>query len=230
VTAAWRDEILEQLDQSAELFMYPGLPNEYFDLAAQRLTAFRADDEWLLVFEVVGWGKKQAAFENLITAFGNRLEQPGALVKDELVVTAPGGEPPFDERDDLRLDLHDLDVEIRGKQRRLKPSAADLRAAGVDDESMPTPARVIRLLAHAFPQDPFLSDDELLEAAGRQGHGLERLLQLDGWRAPDLLESEMPSDVDCQRSLADAVATGDADRYACPEAEWNTRWADVARD
>jgi hypothetical protein len=223
--AEWRDEILEQLDRSAELFMFPGLPNEYFAIARQRLTAFRSDDEWLLVFEVVGWGIKQAAFENLVTAFGNRLEQPGGIQKDVIVVTGPGGESPFDEHDELRLDLHDLHVAIRGHAHRLRPSEADLRAAGVDDEAMPAPARAIRLLAHTYPDEVLLSDDELLEACGRAGSGLERLLQLDGWRAPNLLESEKPSDVECLRSLAEAVAAGAADRYSCPEADWNTHWA-----
>jgi hypothetical protein len=228
VTAAWRDEVLEQLDESAANFMYPGLPNEYFAQARQRMTAFRGDDEWLLVFEVVGWGIKEASFDNLVTAFGNRLEQPG-LVYDETVVTAPGGESPFDDKDELRLDLRDLRVEIRGKDRRLEPTEADLEAAGVEDDSMPGPARVIRLLAHEYPDDLVLSDDELLEAAGRSGSGLERFLQADGWRAPDLLESEKPSDVECQRSLAEALASGDAGSYACPEGEWNTRWTDAAR-
>jgi hypothetical protein len=222
---AWRDEILEQLDRSAELFMFPGLPNEYFALARQRLTAFRSEDEWLLVFEVVGWGIKQAAFENLITAFGNQLETPGGMQKSVVVVTGPGGASPWDEQEKFTLDLADLAVAIRGHEHRLRASDADLRAAGIDDESMPAPAKVIRLLAHEFRDEPFLSDEELLEACGRANSGLERFLQLDGWRIPDLLESEKPSDVECLRSLADALASGDAGRYTCPEAEWNTHWA-----
>jgi Family of unknown function (DUF7003) len=223
----WSEEILSQLDRSAEAFMYPGLPNEWFALALQRLTAFRSADEWLLVFEVVGWGMKQAAFENLVTAFGNRLEQPGGIQRDVVVVTGPDGESPWDEHDDFRLDLRDLRVEARGKAVHLKPSDADLAAAAVDDDAMPAPARVIRLLAHERPELLVLTDTELLEACGRADAGLERFLQLDGWRQPDLLESEQPSDVECLRSLAEALAAGDAGRYACPEPDWNTHWTDV---
>ena len=225
VNAGWRGEVLEQLDRAAELFMFPGLPNEYFELALQRLTAFRSDEEWLLVFEVVGWGIKQAAFENLVTAFGNRLETPGGMQKSVVVVTGPDGASPWGAGDEFTLDLDDFTVEIRGHRHHVRPSEADLKAAGVDDASMPAPARVIRLLAHEYPDELVLTDDELLEACGRAGSGLKRFLRPEGWRIPNLLESEKPSDVDCLRSLADAVASGDAGRYVCPEEDWNTHWA-----
>lgn len=221
---SWREEILAQLDRAAELFTYPGLPNEYFALAAQRVTAFRGPDEWLLVFQVVGWGIRQAAFENLVIAFGNHLENPGAVQADVVVVTSPGGESPFDDRDELRLGLEHLVVEIRGHRHELRPTLEQLRAAGVDGADMPGPARVVRLLAHEFAGEMFLADAELLVACGRDAVGLERLLELDAWRQPDLVALEQPSDIACLRSLADALATGDADRYTCPEQEWNTDW------
>jgi hypothetical protein len=216
-----RDELLAQLDESAQLFMYPGLPNEYFALADMRLTAFRSDDEWLVVFETVGWSIRETGFDDLVFAFGNEVAKPG-LQTAVPVVTGPGGESPWADDGEFRLDLHDLHVVVRGEEHELQPTDGDLQNAQVDDESMPEPARVIRLLAAKLPGALFLPDDELLEICGRAG--LERLLQVDDWRQPDLIEDEQPSDIGCLRSLGDAVEAGDASRYECPEGQHNTHW------
>jgi hypothetical protein len=219
----WRDEVLEKLDAAAELNMFPGQPNEYFALADMRMTAFRSDEEWLLVFEVVGWAKREFAFENQLTAFGNRLDQPKFTAVE--VVTKPGSDNPWADDGAFELDTSDLQFAVRGKSQSLKPTAADWRAAGVEDESMPQPARVIRLLADQFSRELFLSNDELLEAAGRSGSDLTPFLQEQHWRQPDIYEDERPSDVVCFQSLATALAEGDPSCYECSKSEWNTHWS-----
>lgn len=214
----WRDELLARLDEAAEWFMFPGLPNEYFALADLRLTVFRSDEEWLTVFEAVGWSIRDAAFHNQVKAYGNRLEKQGLQAAIEVV---PGA---FDAEDRLQLDLDRLQVEIRGRRHELRPSAADLRKARVEDAAMPEPARVIRVLATLLGDELFLSDDELLEICGRAGAGLTPFLKARGWRQPDLIDDEKPSDVACLQSLADAIAEGDPGRFDCAESEWNTQW------
>jgi hypothetical protein len=214
-------QLLEQLDEAAELFAFPGLPNSYFDLAGTRLTVFRSDDEWLAVFQTVGWANREARFEDLVTAYGNSLSKVG-LQKAVEVVTGPDGEAPVSQDDDFVLDIHDLKVEVRGKAHELSPTDADLSAAEVDVDSMSEPARVIRLLAHQLGDELFLSDDELLELTGRADAGLKPFIHADGWRQPDLVDDEVPSGLDCLRSLAEAIESGDADRYDCPEP--NSHW------
>ena len=86
----WADEILGQLDEAAERFALPGIPNEYYEHAALRMTAFRSDDEWLIVYEDVGWARRELEFQNTVSAFGNKVEEPGHQ-DDPAVVTRPGG-------------------------------------------------------------------------------------------------------------------------------------------
>ncbi|EJR39979.1 hypothetical protein III_03095 [Bacillus mycoides] len=48
------EKILETLDRYAEEFDFPVLDNYNFDLAQSRISVFREEDKWLIVFEVVG--------------------------------------------------------------------------------------------------------------------------------------------------------------------------------
>jgi hypothetical protein len=230
VSAGWRDQVLQQLDASAEAFTLPGIPNEYLAQAAQRLTVFRGDDEWLLVFQIVGWSKREDAFENLVTAYGNKVEDPGSIKLAEPVVTGPGGKSPWAEDGNFLLDVEHLEFEIRGRSHTLEPTAEDLRAAGVDDDTMPAPARVIRLIAHKFHDELFLSHAELLEACERADAKLDVFLEVDGWVQPDLVEGEKPSEMPCLQSLAEAVEAGDASRFSCPKSDWNTHWSGLDDD
>jgi hypothetical protein len=100
-----------------------------------------------------------------------------------------------------------------------------LATARVDDDSMPAPARVIRLVASEAGEDLFLTDQELLDAAGRGDSDAELFVRSDGWRQPDIYASERPSEMDCFRSLANALAEGDRSLFACPESDWNTHWS-----
>jgi hypothetical protein len=75
------------------------------------------------------------------------------------------------------------------------------------------------------PESILLSDERLLEICGRTEAGLTRLLQLDDWYHPNVAIGEQPSESDCLESLADALASGEADLYSCPEELHNTHWS-----
>lgn len=218
-------EILDELDQQARQSNFPGLGNTNYPLAKARLTAFRSPSEWLMTFELVAYGEKEAEFVDVVHAYGNRVDGPGWRGQVP-VVTPAAGHPMWDDDGNFLLDLSDFEVVVRGKPERFTPSARDYARAGIRaDADMPPPLELIRFLAHLAPGRLFLTDAELLEAAGRTGSGLKRFLQLDDWHHPDPIEKELPSTTPCLRRLAEALANNDPSRYACPDKEKNTHWS-----
>jgi hypothetical protein len=220
----WEKEILEKLDEAAEQFMFPGPPNEYYPHADLRLTAFRSPSEWLLVFEVPLFSRKDNEFQTVVSAYGNKLEEQNYQGHDVLV-TGPEGSSLWDD-DEFVLDKFDFEVEVDGKARHFKPSQADYEKAEIDtgDETMEDPLQVLRFIAHKSPDSMFLSDDRLLEIVERSDADLKRFLKLDDWQQPDPVEEERPSDLECWRSLAKALAENDKKLYSCPKKSFNTHW------
>src|SRR5260370_41665061 len=76
----------------------------------------------------------------------------------------------------------------------------------------------------AVPTDRlrFLASEEELRA--RIPSDLPRLLMLDEWHHPDLINGEKPSDSQTFQQLAEALVEGDAGCYA-PSLPPNTHWS-----
>lgn len=219
----WDDEILRQLDGAAQEYDFPMLDNAYLRNAGIRLTVFRSSQEWLLVFQELAVSNRHG-FVNVVSAYGNRIAQPGT--QEAVTLAAEGEGRMWTEDGRFLLDPSNYKIMLRSGERHFRPSIEDYRRAGIElGANMPDAARVLRLLAAEAPEELYLADDELLKTCGREDAGLSRFLQLDGWRHPDLANDEMPSDNECFRSLARALSGGNPDLYACPKISWNTHWS-----
>jgi uncharacterized protein DUF7003 len=142
------------------------------------------------------------------------------------VVGEAPGHPLWDDDGNFKLGLSNFTVMVRGKTENYTPSEKDYARAGIRaDSAMSPPLRLIRFVAHLAPGRLFLSDEELLGAVGRKGSDLKRFLQVDDWHHPDPIEDEVPSNTPCLRSLAEALAAGDALRYDCPAGVRNVHWS-----
>jgi hypothetical protein len=74
-------DILLQLDQCAEDFNFPVLDNGYIYPIDSRLTAYRDDQRWVLVIEIVGHAYRSGEHDGIET---NRIiiSLPGTLTID----------------------------------------------------------------------------------------------------------------------------------------------------
>jgi len=218
-------DILGQLDARDRDLDFPGLANVNYPLATARLTAFRGPDEWLIAFEIIAYAVKEGGFVNVVFAYGNRLEEPGWQTQIPVVTPAPN-QPIWDRKGEFLLDLSDFQVEVRGSKQTFSPTANDYARAGIrPDSEMAPPLQLIRFLAYLRPGQLFLTDSELLEAVGAKDSKAQRFLQLDDWRHPDATEDERPSTSPCLRTLAKALAAGNASLYECSDQAKNTHWS-----
>lgn len=221
----WEFDILQQLDSYAEEYDFPMLNNVYFYNADIRLTAFRNSSEWLIVFEEIAVSEKQYAFVNSVSAYGNKIEKAGAQQAITVISEVPG-KPIWDENRNFLLDRWNFDVVINGKIRNFTPSPKDYKRAKVDVESnIKVPAQILSLLTFLIPNEFFLTDGRLLEICDRTNSNLEKFIQMEDWYHPNIADDELPSQSECLRSLALAIARNDQDLYTCPEEALNTHWS-----
>lgn len=217
------EDIIAQMDQYAKDYLFPMPDNASQYNAGMRLSAFHDKDEWLIVFEMLNYIKGRE-FLNEIYAFGNRLVCPG-LQPWAVTVLEPREEQPFwDCYGSFILNLEAFALKVKGKTRQVTTLPEDWQAAGIrEDSPAPAPAKLLRLMAY---QEKLFEDTvSLLRLCGREESGLSLLLQLPGWEHPNLADDELPGSSRSLRSLAEALAAGDAELYQCLP-EWiNSHWS-----
>ncbi|NTV79786.1 MAG: hypothetical protein HGA25_11810, partial [Clostridiales bacterium] len=80
-------DILNILDEEAATYNFPMPDNLNIYSAGMRLTSFRSELEWLIVFEMMNYTKNHE-FANEICAFGNKLKQQGFAFPSPIVMEA----------------------------------------------------------------------------------------------------------------------------------------------
>lgn len=221
-TNNWEDEILQQFDEHAADYSFPMLNNVYFQNAGVRLTAFRNNSEWLILFQEIAFSS-HSEFVNMVSAYGNKLESPG-LQEAINIITITNDQP--DLQDNNLTDLHNFRLYVRGQLRTFTPSLEDYSGAKIDiDDDSDISVKVLRLLTFTIPAELFLSDDDLLEVCGRSNTELQKFIQLDEWYHPDIADDEIPSENECLKRLAVALSNNNKELYSCPEELVNTHWS-----
>ncbi|SRR5690554_965266 len=220
------DNILKILDEGAYHYEFPMLDNIYFYLGQIKATAFRSTDEWLIVFQEISFSIRGGGFVNIITTFGNGLQNNRNIVIEKIIFESPDDKMFDDEGNFLLNPLH-FKVIIKGIEREFSPSEKDYKNIGIDnnDDKMPNEAKIIRYLLSVIPDELFYPTEELLRICDRENSNLEVFITLDGWSHPDLVNDEKPSEMRCFQSLAEALEKNDKRLYDCPEDEYNTHWS-----
>jgi hypothetical protein len=88
-------QIFEDLDKHASEFNFPVLDNANVEFAAARLSAFQGGEDWLIVFEVLGFSTKEIEFVDDLYAFGSCVEREG-FVGEEIPLRSSPEQPLFD--------------------------------------------------------------------------------------------------------------------------------------
>jgi hypothetical protein len=126
----------------------------------------------------------------------------------------------FSERQAARLLAHLSTVqsksELKQTEKRLKRQVLECRG-----QTQLTARHLLRALAPMHRQHLLATDAE--RRAGIP-HDLPQIIQLDGWRHPDITRGELPSQSESFALLADVLAGGEVNRYQ-PVQLPNTHWS-----
>jgi hypothetical protein len=219
------NEILEILDQGANTYDFPMLDNNYFYLGKERMTVFRNNNEWLIIFQELSFSLKANKFTNVVAAFGNCIKESG-IISLEPVINESSDDKMFDDNYKFLLNPLDFKVAIKGVERKFKPTRRDYEELGIniDDKEMPNEAKIIRYLAYTIPKELFFTNEKLLKICKRKAEDIKVFMELDDWYHPDLINDELPSENLCFQSIAVALEKNALDLYNCPEEEYNTHW------
>lgn len=219
------EDILEQLDKYAQAYDFPMLNHVYIQNAGVCMDVFHAPDEWLIVFQELGVFQEMS-FVNTVSAYGNRIAQPGTQLTFDDIMTLSSGSPLWNDGGEFSLEGSHFAVKIQGREFALTPSPGRYADAGIDLDGRPAePIDMVRLLTHSMFAEFLIPLPELLATCGRQDAPLQRMMQLRAWHHPNIADDELPGDTDCFHALARAIYHRDPSLYTCSVEDVNTHWS-----
>jgi hypothetical protein len=204
-------QILDDLDKHAAEFNFPVLDNAYVDYAAARLTAFRSETDWLIIFEVLGFSTREVQFVDDLYAYGSCVTHDG-FIGEEVPFVPSAKQPLFDSTtNSFVADWRHWAVNYKGKDLSFSPALSEYRKAGISiaDGADSTPWRevdLLRFLAHTLGEDLFLPDGKLLARFPKCGM-MPIFIRSQEWQHPDISGEERPSQNVSMTTLLDALSS-----------------------
>jgi hypothetical protein len=199
-------DILHLLDGLAERFQFPVLDSDHLRFVSGRLHAFRDDERWALIIELLGDASEGPI--NVVYGYGNCL--PGAGGRSAEAVLHPIA---IEVDAEGHIDLER--VEVRGQPVRFAPGAVHPGPRGYV-----TGLELLLALLPVARGHLFATETELRQLVPAD---LPRLLQLEEWCHPDVTNGDEPSSSPCFDALATAMVAGSASAYQ-PDAPPNTSY------
>ena len=232
------DEILGILDDSARAFVFPMLDNGYVYLAASRLTLFRSETDWAVVFEIFGFSPRAGFPDLAVTTIGSTLKRQKTaadFVSDEAfqnyLIHNPNWEVSFfspiesddwvDAENGEYLAPDAATLTVRGRSFSI-PSSEALAEAGVDriDDTRTHIFEVCRWLAFA-DRNAVLATDE--ERTVNIPDDMRVVAVLDDWNHPDVVDPDCaPSGNEDFQRIAHVLQNDDATGFTLGSG--NTHW------
>lgn len=200
-----RQDVLRELDEAARDFKFPGLDNGFIYPVDTRLHAFRDEARWALVIEVVGYDYRGSSLDDVVYVLGNCIDLPfGGTFLPRI--------DNFDELEDEEEPVVAPGVEsvvLRGQAVPVPcPAGTDL-------------VEVFRALTPAFRDLLLADEDELRRLVPTD---LPRILVLEEWNHPDVLDGALPSQSDTFLCIADVLVDGRPELYTVTQPP-NTHWS-----
>jgi hypothetical protein len=221
-------QILEDLDKHASEFNFPVLDNDYVEFAAARLSAFRGVNDWLIVFEVLGFSTREIEFTNHLYAFGSCVGREG-LVGEEIPITSAPKQPLFDvNTNELTVDWARWEIKVGDQTISFSPTRDEYAEAGIMINSQPgrgslSEIELLRFLVHRLGEARLFLNDEALLGKFPDCKGLKKVLQTTQWQHPDVASEEKPSHNVSIRSLVEALSERNPSLFK--QGRPNTHWS-----
>ncbi len=207
------DEILKCLDKANGNLDFPGFTTINIHMVSARMTAFRSDAYWVIVFEeLVNWyGLAGIQPVLAIYVFSNRSDLENGLVETLFPVVI--------ENEDNWKHTNVMHLKIRGEALTLNTQSIQRhRNFGFD--------LLVHLLSE-YRTKMLATDNELQLIASND---LLQVIQLDNWHHPDVFgwnyqadRHFQPSDTKSMQMIAKVLVTGDPNFYK-PCEEPNVDW------
>lgn len=237
------DEILKLLDE--ELVMDPQHDPPYlYQLwthcypADARMTVFRSDKHWAVVFEFISYWCRWQGVQNDIWCYGDCVREHGQRYEDQpLELPAENDDTPFGAG--YPMNPYQFSVKRNGERLDFTPSPEEYAAAGIGfaperpDPNAHQEAQIVRYLCHHFNHSFFTSEEELRdiltevwdETQSPPSEPMALFLQTRHWNHPNIGLDEHPSQTISFPILARAIASGDLTEWAAQDpATFNTDW------
>jgi hypothetical protein len=231
--------ILTVLDDCAKSFNFPALDNGYVYPAAIRLSLFRQESDWAIVFEDFGFSPRAGSPYNCIYTFASQLtnrKQRSDFVSNEAYETYfrdhPNDETNFiypiqndDWQDPDNSELLAFDIE-KVTVRDESISVPNLESFSQFGIKLQQPDRIsvfefCRFLNHKY-RELILATP--LELRFNIPDSFTPLLQINEWYHPDITGGELPSDTETFKMIEAVLLKGDPTLYK-PSMKPNTHWS-----
>lgn len=220
-------QILKDLDKHASEFNFPVLNNASIEFAAARISAFQGDNDWLLVFEVLGFSTREIEFVDDLYAFGSCVEREG-FVGEEVPLTSSPKLPLFDvETNECIADWSRWSIRVGNEEMSFSPSRDEYAEALIiidrhTGQGTLHEIELLRFLIHRLGEKRlFLSDQVLMNYFPKCGN-LTKFLQSTWWQHPDVAAGEKPSQNVSIRSVLEALSHRDPSLFdsGVPNTHW----------
>lgn len=228
--------ILDVFDKAAEAFAFPMLDNGYVYLAASRLSLFRSDENWAVVFEIFGYSPRVGHPDLSIVTISSELHdrnKPADYVSTEAYENYLMNNPYWEmrnfwpisneewmDREKLEFVAVNGEIVMRGQKVNI-PRPNTYSSKGVDvDEAQPSVFELCRFLAHDHRQELLATESERRVSVLPS---MKQIMLIDEWHHPDLVNGQPPSQTETFRQLARVLETNDTALYS-PAEQPNNHW------
>lgn len=219
------ESILENLDSSinGDYYDFIDLGHGYFELANCRLTLFKHENEWAMVFEKFGYNARSGNPVSIeINFFGNCLknlpEENGKSFNIEFV--------------DVKNNIHDVlqyggdSIVIRDQKIVIPIAEEPYKKYGIawDLDGKNYEGAVLKYLAETHPEATRTTEDEIRKCVPKR---LKKIMTLDSWHQDTYHKFEPthpPSTQETFQMIAKVLVTGDSTFYK-PTEKPNTHWS-----
>ena len=220
-------QILGDLDKHAAEFNFPVLDNAYVEFASARLSAFRGEEDWLIVFEVLGFSTREVAFVDDLYAYGSCVAKEG-FADEEVPLASLPQQPLFDaETNEGIADWSRWSVSVGGEKMSFAPTRDEYAEAGIVIDRGPGPGtlseiELLRFLVHRLGESRLFVSDQTLLSHFPKCKDLSKFVQTTSWQHPDVADQEKPSKNVSLRSLVEALAQRDPSLFerGRPNTDW----------
>jgi hypothetical protein len=230
------EAILQVLDKSAKASKFPMLDNGYVYLAASRLSAFRSEEHWAIVFEIFGFSPRAGIPDLSIVTIANQLSnrnRPEDYISDEAYKNYLRNNPNWEMRNFWPISNEDwIDpdnsehVGMLGKislrdELLERPKKVSYDTAGVNlGEGKPAIYELCRYLSHTHRSAVLATESERRISIVPE---MEQIMMLDEWCHPDQVNGQLPSQTKTFQNLATVLEKNDPSLYVASEPA-NNHW------
>jgi hypothetical protein len=228
--------ILGVLDQSAEAFTFPMLDNGYVYLAASRVSLFRSDEHWAIVFEIFGFSPRAGHPDLSIVTISSKLhdrDSPSNYVSEEAYDNYLKNNPYWEMRNFWPISSEDwIDEEnpefvvkqgelvLRGKAYEVPEPSTYAGKGIILKEEQPSIFELCRYFAHDHREAMLATEVERRVSILPE---MKQIMLLDEWYHPDLSNGQAPSQTETFQLLANVLEKNNPRLYSTVEPV-NNHW------